>query len=199
MAGDRHYIARSGRPLYTSRHNRSWPEPQTSFMSTSKSLDALINNFRQRRPIRAGSLIITVYGDAIAPRGGTVWLGSLIKLLEPLGLNQRLTRTSVFRLTKENWFSAEQVGRRSYYSLTGSGRRRFEQAFKRVFAAHYPDWDGKWMQVLLSQVAADKRKGVREQLQWLGFGSLAPTVLLHPQADKGEVQAMLQEQARRCV
>lgn len=162
-------------------------------MTTSKSLDRLIDNFRKQRPIRAGSLIITVYGDAIAPRGGTVWLGSLIKLLEPLGLNQRLTRTSVFRLTKDNWLSAEQVGRRSYYSLTGPGRRRFEQAFKRVFAAHYPDWDGKWMQVLLSQVATEKRKEVREQLQWQGFGALAPTILLHPQADKAEVMGTLQE------
>lgn len=162
-------------------------------MNSSKSLELLIDNFRKRRPMRGGSLIITLYGDAIAPRGGTVWLGSLIKLLEPLGLNQRLTRTSVFRLTQEHWLSAEQVGRRSYYSLTGSGRRRFEQAFKRVYAAHYPDWDGKWMQVLLSQVALDKRKEVREQLQWQGFGSLSPTLLLNPQPDNAEVAATLQE------
>ncbi|MEH6825072.1 MAG: phenylacetic acid degradation operon negative regulatory protein PaaX [Motiliproteus sp.] len=162
-------------------------------MNRSKSLELLIENFSKRRPIRGGSLIITVYGDAIVPRGGTVWLGSLIKLLEPLGLNQRLVRTSVFRLTQEDWLSAEQVGRRSFYSLTGSGRRRFEQAFKRVFAAHYPDWDGKWMQVLLSQVALEKRKQVREQLQWLGFGSLAPTLLLHPQADPTEVKTTLQD------
>jgi len=162
-------------------------------MYRSKSLKLLIDNFSQRRPIRGGSLIITVYGDAIAPRGGTVWLGSLIKLLEPLGLNQRLTRTSVFRLAKENWLSAEQIGRRSYYSLTGSGRRRFEQAFKRVFAVQYPEWDGKWVQILLSQVTAEKRKEAREQLQWQGFGSLAPTVLLHPQADMVEVKTTLQE------
>jgi phenylacetic acid degradation operon negative regulatory protein len=162
-------------------------------MKSSKSLERLIDNFRQRRPIRAGSLIITIYGDVIAPRGGTVWLGSLIKLLEPLGLSQRLTRTSVFRLSKDNWLSAEQLGRRSYYSLTGSGRRRFEQAFKRVYAGHYPDWDGRWMQVLLSQVSAARRKEVRQQLQWQGFGALAPNILLHPQADKAEVLATLQE------
>ena len=61
-------------------------------MPAFPALETLVDNFRNRRPIRAGSLIITVYGDAILPRGGTVWLGSLINLLEPLGLNQRLVR-----------------------------------------------------------------------------------------------------------
>ena len=38
--------------------------------------------------------------DAILPRGGRVWLGSLIRLLEPLELNERLVRTSVFVWSK---------------------------------------------------------------------------------------------------
>ncbi|MDN5872183.1 MAG: phenylacetic acid degradation operon negative regulatory protein PaaX, partial [Nitrococcus sp.] len=68
-------------------------------MSNIRIVEQLSEEFRACRPVRAGSLIITVYGDAIAPRGGTVWLGSLIALLTPLGLNQRLVRTSVFRLS----------------------------------------------------------------------------------------------------
>ncbi|OMH38344.1 phenylacetic acid degradation operon negative regulatory protein PaaX [Motiliproteus sp. MSK22-1] len=163
-------------------------------MSTFSSLDALTENFRSRRPIRAGSLIITVYGDAIAHRGGTVWLGSLINLLAPLGLNQRLIRTSIFRLTKENWLIADQVGRRSYYSLTGSGRRRFEKAFKRVYSDTNPEWNGHWMMVLLSQLTPSERKDLRQELEWQGFGSLAPTVMLHPQTDRAELQSTLQEQ-----
>ena len=63
----------------------------------------LVDQFQAQRPLRSGSLIITVYGDAIAPRGGTTWLGSLIALLEPFGLNPRLVRTSVFRLAKDVW------------------------------------------------------------------------------------------------
>ena len=84
----------------------------------------LINDFRSRRPLRAGSLLTSVFGDAIAPRGGAVWLGSLINVLEPFGINQRLVRTSVFRLAKEGWLRSEQIGRRSYYSLTPDGRGR---------------------------------------------------------------------------
>ena len=76
--------------------------------------------------MHATSLIITTFGDAVLPRGGRIWLGSLIQLLEPLQLNERLIRTSVFRLVKDEWLRVQSVGRRSDYLLTQSGRRRFE-------------------------------------------------------------------------
>ena len=65
---------------------------------------------RRLKP-RAKSLIMTVWGDAIAPHGGTVWLGSLIRLLAPLGLNERLVRTGVLRLVRDGWLAAEPLGR----------------------------------------------------------------------------------------
>ncbi|MFJ4374048.1 phenylacetic acid degradation operon negative regulatory protein PaaX [Pseudomonas japonica] len=162
-------------------------------MSSLTPLDHLIDRFQQQTPIRASSLIITLYGDAIEPRGGTVWLGSLIQLLEPMGINERLIRTSIFRLTKENWLTAEKVGRRSYYSLTGTGRRRFEKAFKRVYAANPPAWDGSWCLAMLTQVPQDKRKEVREELEWQGFGAISPGVLGCPRYERADVNATLQD------
>src|SRR5204862_292874 len=41
---------------------------------------ALLRRWRAQRPLRAGSLLITIFGDAIAPRGAAVTLGSLIRL-----------------------------------------------------------------------------------------------------------------------
>ena len=32
----------------------------------------------KREPSRTGSIVITVFGDAIVPRGGSVWLGTLL-------------------------------------------------------------------------------------------------------------------------
>ena len=165
----------------------------SSFMSNLAPLNNLITRFQEQTPIRASSLIITLYGDAIEPHGGTVWLGSLINLLEPIGINERLIRTSIFRLTKEGWLTAEKVGRRSYYSLTGTGRRRFEKAFKRVYSPSQPAWDGAWTLVLLSQLEAGKRKAVREELEWQGFGAMAPNVLGCPRADRADLAATLRE------
>lgn len=161
--------------------------------SAHECVNALIDDFQQRRPIRAGSLIITVYGDAIVPRGGTVWLGSLSKLLEPIGINERLVRTSVYRLTRETWLQGEKVGRRSYYSLSGPGRRRFEQAFKRVYHGTQAPWSGHWTLVLLNQLDSARRQKVRDELEWLGFGHFVPGLLAHPTLNRSEAMAALQE------
>lgn len=162
-------------------------------MTKLRCIEELVEEFKNQRPIRGGSLIITIYGDAISPRGGTVWLGSLIKLLEPLGLNQRLVRTSIFRLTKEGWLTSTQVGRRSYYSLTDIGRRRFESAFRRIYAQLYPEWDGKWDLVITTQLDVELRKVVKKEMEWLGFGNISPGVMAHPMADMAEVNSTLQE------
>ena len=87
-------------------------------MTAKSQLELLVQNFQKKRPLRAGSLISTIYGDAIVPRGGNVWLGSLMKLVEPMGISQRLVRTSVYRLVQESWLQTEKVGRCSYYSLS---------------------------------------------------------------------------------
>lgn len=162
-------------------------------MPSLPALDALIQRFQQQTPVRASSLIVTLYGDAVEPHGGTVWLGSLARLLEPMGINERLIRTSIFRLAKEDWLCAEKVGRRSYYSLTATGRRRFDQAFKRVYSAGLPAWDGAWCLVVLTQLSPAQRKRVREALEWQGFGAIAPTVLACPRSDRADVSATLAE------
>lgn len=162
-------------------------------MSAKKQLDQLVSQFQKKRPIRAGSLIITLYGDAIVPRGGTVWLGSLARLLEPVGINERLVRTSVYRLVQENWLQAEKIGRCSYYSLTGPGLRRFEQAFKHVYEMSGWEWTGSWTLVLLTQLEADVRRRVREELKWLSFGSIGQGVMIHPRIQREELLPLLQE------
>ncbi len=162
-------------------------------MTAKNQLDLLVHNFQQKRPLRAGSLIITLSADAIVPRGGTIWLGSLMKLLEPMGISERLVRTSIFRLTKESWVQAEKVGRRSYYSLTGPGLRRFEQAFKQVYNANNTQWIGRWCLIFLSQLEGNKRRLIKEELEWMGFGCLAPNVMAHPRLERAEILPLLQE------
>jgi phenylacetic acid degradation operon negative regulatory protein len=131
-------------------------------------------------PPRAPSLIITLWGDAIAPHGGAVMLPGLIRLLEAFGVNERLTRTSVFRLARERWLSARRIGRRSLYRLTASGGRRFEQAYRRIYAPPTDAWDETWELVISRGLSAKRRQALRSELQWEGFGALAPGVHARP-------------------
>lgn len=162
-------------------------------MARSGPIHSLINDFCRNGPPRAASLIITVYGDAIAPRGGTVWLGSLIRLLAPLGLNERLVRTSVYRLSKDGWLSSEQIGRRSYYSLTRSGWRSFERAYERVYSEPRVSWDGEWTLVLMSELPARKRETLRRELSTLGFGAFSSDMLAHPMPPRAALTSVLQD------
>lgn len=147
-----------------------------------------LDAFRAQRRVQAGSLIITVFGDAILPRGGRIWLGSLIRLLEPLELNERLIRTSVFRLAKEEWLRTETIGRRADYVLTPSGRRRFDEASRHIYAAHAPLWDRRWRVILLvGDLAAKLRDQLRRALFWQGFGIIGGDCFVHPGADLSTV------------
>ncbi len=86
-----------------------------------------------------------MFGDAIAPRGGAVTLGSLIRLAAPFGLTERLVRTSVARLARDGWLVARRFGRRSEYRLTRERRASASpQATRRIYGANPRAWDGRW-------------------------------------------------------
>ena len=131
---------------------------------------------------RSSSLIVTVWGDALAPHGGTVWLSTLIGLVAPFGISERLVRTSVFRLARDGWLAAEAAGRRSRYRLTAAGARRFAQAYRRVYTPPAEPWDGRWDVVLAApdRVPAAQRRPLRAELAWAGFGEFAPGTWARP-------------------
>src|SRR5450755_4492623 len=94
----------------------------------------LVARFRRQRPLRGGSLIVTLFGDSIMPRGGAVALGNLIALAAPFGLNERLVRTAAARLAKDGWLEGRRAGKRSEYHLSHDGRERFAEATRRIYS-----------------------------------------------------------------
>ena len=162
-------------------------------MARQNAIRQLVHDFSQRRPLRGGSLIITVFGDSISMHGNSVWLGSLIAALQPFGLNARLIRTAVHRLTQEEWLSAEVVGRCSYYSFTDSGLRRYEKAAGRIYAGEAPHWDEHWTLVLCHGLPDDVRERLRKELSWLGYGLVNSVTLLRPGAENTALRETLRE------
>lgn len=150
------------------------------------------NSLLEKVNPRAGPLIITVFGDTIAPRGGSIWLGSLIDLMQPLGLSERLVRTGVYRLAREKWLTARQKGRRSFYTITAEGLDPFVDADNRIYAAHAVPWNGKWVMVqTLANASQQARKMTRDLLTWHGFGQLSPTMMIKPGSDANSVNQVL--------
>jgi phenylacetic acid degradation operon negative regulatory protein len=144
----------------------------------------------RQRPLRAGSLIITLFGDAIAPRGGEISLASLIGIMSSFGITERLVRTAVGRLANEGWLVATREGRLSYYGITRLGRERFAEATRRIYSASPSDWRGRWTLVLVGG-GGRGRQQLRNELEWLGFGQLAPGTFAHPDTDMNRVRREL--------
>ncbi len=143
----------------------------------------LIARFRRQRPLRGGSLIVTLFGDSIMPRGGAIALGSLIALAAPFGLNERLVRTATARLAKDGWLEGRRAGKLSEYRLSGDGRERFAEATRRIYSEPGGEWSGRWTLVVLPAMRAAQRKALKEELLWRGFGALSSNVLAHPEID----------------
>ncbi len=155
----------------------------------------LIENFSMSQVVYANSLILTIFGDYICAHGGTIWLGSLIKLVASLGINQRLVRTSVFRLTEKGILQSRQKGRRSFYSLTEKGFRQFSIAAERIYRYHDSTWDGEWRLVFstLKPMDKDVKERFCKELTWFGFNRLSTGVFAHPTASLDLVQKVINE------
>lgn len=161
----------------------------------STHLSDWIKRTLKAEPPRSKSLIVTIFGDSISPYASGIWLSDLIELLEPFQINDRLVRTSCFRLAEEGWLESERAGRRSRYALTRSGAQRVQHAHQRIYNPPPADWDGDWTLVVLSKApsAVADRAELRRELEWEGFGLLAPGIFIHPNADTALIGETLEQ------
>src|SRR6516164_300755 len=140
-------------------------------------LDRIIEELK-REPSRTGSIVITVFGDAIVPRGGSVWLGTLLEFFKALDIDGGVVRTAVSRLAGDGWLERNRVGRNSFYRLAATGRHTFDIATRHIYDPPPQDWTGRFELLLIGN--ADDRDASREALRSAGFGSPLPGVWVAP-------------------
>ena len=75
----------------------------------------------KREPSRTGSIVITLFGDAIVPRGGSVWLGTLLEFFKTLDIDSGVVRTAMSRLAADGWLEREQGRPQQLLSSGGEG------------------------------------------------------------------------------
>ncbi|MDE2200396.1 MAG: phenylacetic acid degradation operon negative regulatory protein PaaX [Rhodospirillales bacterium] len=136
------------------------------------ALAPILSHLRDK-PSRTWSLIITFYGDAVVPRGGAVWLGTLLAFFQALDIGEGVVRTAMSRLAADGWLERTRVGRNSFYRLRAKGRAPFEAAARRIYSARPEPWQG-FFELLLPEQAD------RATMQQAGCGAIAPGVWLAP-------------------
>jgi phenylacetic acid degradation operon negative regulatory protein len=143
---------------------------------------------------RVPSLIVTIWGDALAPLGNEFWLSTILRLLAPFRVNERAVRTGMFRLHRGGWCEPRAIGRRSRYRLTAAGAEGFERAFHRVYDPPFPPWDGSWEGVIAGAEVGGPaaRKRLRDELAWAGYGRFGAGVFLRPARGDGAATRIAQ-------
>src|ERR1700755_120151 len=132
----------------------------------------------KREPSRTGSIVITVFGDAIVPRGGSVWLGTLLEFFKSLDIDSGVVRNAMSRLASDGWLERNKVGRNSFYRLVKKGRQTFDAATRHIYDSPPSDWTGRFELLLIGN--GEDREASREALKNAGFGSPIPGVWVAP-------------------
>ncbi|GLI25243.1 phenylacetic acid degradation operon negative regulatory protein [Xanthobacter flavus] len=141
-----------------------------------RALDLILDHVRAE-PSRTWSIIVTIYGDAIVPRGGSVWLGTLLAFFRGLDVADGVVRTAMSRLAADGWLTRTRVGRNSFYRLAEKGRETFARATEHIYRHRPPEWHGHFDMLLIETGA---REGARAALEAAGFGMPLSGVFVAP-------------------
>jgi len=164
---------------------------------TNKNHNEFVNQFISKRiaeiKLSGTSLIVTLFGDLVTQHDHWISLSSIIKALAPLGINDRLVRTSVYRLVQNDWLTREKIKKNTYYSFTEMAKRHYDKAAKRIYTTDHPEWDGSWLIVLPVFVPDDKKDALYKELAWLGFSTLNTGVWAHPSIEKESLDDTLKQ------
>lgn len=159
----------------------------------SNTLEPFLGQRMQDGNISSTTLLVTFFCDVVTQHGGEIWLGSVVHALSPLGINDRLTRTAVYRLVQDGWLASRKQGRRSFYRMTPTGQSYYRRAARRIYATGNPDWNGNWNLLFISMAPEEKREALKRGLSWLGYGRMAAGVYALPGNESESLNALLKD------
>jgi phenylacetic acid degradation operon negative regulatory protein len=142
----------------------------------------------------ARSLLLTILGEFVLPRGEPVWQESLVEALMELGYSGHAARQALARSTRDGWLTAERHGRRARMTLTDDAKELLATGAQRIYSFGDPwTWDGRWLVLILRvpEERRDVRHQLRTQLAWAGFGSLGGGVWVTPHVEREAEAAAL--------
>ncbi len=156
-------------------------------------LESFLGQRMQDGNISSTTLLVTFFCDVVTQHGGEIWLGSIVRALAPLGINDRLTRTAVFRLVQDGWLESRKQGRRSFYRLTPTGQSYYQRAARRIYAIENLDWNGNWHLLFIAMAPEEKREALKRGLVWLGYGRMAAGVYALPGNESQSLTELLKD------
>jgi phenylacetic acid degradation operon negative regulatory protein len=91
------------------------------------------------------SLVVTIFGDAIVPRGGVLRLGALQQITDHIGISNNALRTAMSRLASDGWLERQRMGRASFYNPSAMAAHENKEASDIIYRFFPVDWNGNWL------------------------------------------------------
>lgn len=124
---------------------------------------------------RPETFLLVLFGDQILNRGTAVSTGSVIAVLNRLGVGEHTTRATIARMVRRGLLRSLRHGRQAFLGLTphavevlNDGRHKLEADVVDR------DWDGQWTLLSFSvpETRRADRHALRTRLGWHGFAPL---------------------------
>ena len=128
-------------------------------------IEPMIQNLHANGRLRVWSLVVTILGDVVQPRGGVISMSDLLALTDHMKIDSGAIRTALSRLSKEKWVVGKRTGRNSSYAFGSKGRESFEPASERIYAGVSTTMTDEWVLAVLPPLRAKKRQSIQEALQ----------------------------------
>jgi phenylacetic acid degradation operon negative regulatory protein len=163
--------------------------------------DDVLTAGTRRREIGSGSarsLLLTVLGEFVHPRGTPVWTSTLVAGLAALGIEEKSARQAIARSATDGVLEPEKSGRRVCWHLTASGTQLLADGTRRIygFLTDPQPWDGEWLvlSVAIPETQRQLRHKLRTRLTWLGMGTPSSGIWILPNSARvDEVAAVIEE------
>ena len=125
------------------------------------------------------SLVVTIFGDAIAPRGGVLRLSALQQITDHIGTSNNALRTAMSRLASDGWLVRQRIGRASFYSPSAMANCENEAASRKIYHFFPNDWNKNWLFAISTDLEGFQL-ATRESLHFAGFAFQSRKLAIAP-------------------
>jgi phenylacetic acid degradation operon negative regulatory protein len=140
------------------------------------------------------ALIVTLYGLYAREAGGWLGVGSLVRLMAEVGIEEPAVRSSISRLKRRGILEPERVEGVAGYALSPDARRILDEGDRRIFHRVRGRLDEGWVLAVFSvpESQRERRHALRSRLSWLGFGTVSSGVWIAPAHLEAETREVLE-------
>lgn len=157
--------------------------------------DAMIAALAGLGETRVWSLVITIFGDSIRPRGGVAPARVLGAVAGRVGVQPGALRVALHRLAQDGWIERSRRGRLSYCRLSARGEAEFGPAAARIYAPE-PQLSGPWRLAAAAPGPAAGREAETQAMTSAGWIALGPGLWLGPAQAGAPTQGMVLAEGR---